>query len=235
MSTGLPANYVLNSYVATENMLAEFLQFVPYCKGHLDIWSPKLVTILLETCSQLDSLWAYQAAQSPYVPKSNLNIRNYFEYFGAHVAPKWVVFWSEEPEQIYPFEEWRDKITHTEETYPDLDWWKAHNKLKHDRLANRSEATLQRAIRALAGLLLAILRCKECSQSAVYLWMDHDEHPYPAYLDDESSPGRSVDVTVETKLFTYAPYWGKQPIPRKAIWNGSNPRFRSWLEHEARK
>ncbi|MBI5030742.1 MAG: hypothetical protein HZB51_09460 [Chloroflexi bacterium] len=232
MTCNFSANYVLSSYVATEDMLSEFLQFVPF-DGNSKVWSSKLVTILLEACSQLGSLWEYQARKSPYVRKRDLNIKDYFTYFGANVAPKWLVFWGEESEQIFPFDEWRNKVSYTEQTYMELEWWKTYNNLKHDRIAYRFEATLEKAIRALAGLYLAILRCEECREASVYTWMHHNDHPYPAYLDDESSSGTAVCVTVETKLFTYAPYWGRQPIPPKAIWGGGNIRFRNWLERES--
>ena len=71
------SNSVLSWYVDAEDMLQDVLRYVPYCLEHKSVWSPKLVTILHEVCSQLDSLWFYEAIKSPFVKEDRLNIKNY--------------------------------------------------------------------------------------------------------------------------------------------------------------
>ena len=43
-------------FESAEQMLMAILDVIPYEAVHENVWSPRLVTVLLETCSQLDSL-----------------------------------------------------------------------------------------------------------------------------------------------------------------------------------
>lgn len=88
-----PANSVLDWYAEAESMLARFLEYVPYCDAHKEVWSAKLVPILQETCSQLDSLWRWEAVNvHGRKNDNNINIRDYFELYGSKITPHWVVF-----------------------------------------------------------------------------------------------------------------------------------------------
>ena len=93
-----PGETVISSFNQLELMFSEFLRHIPYVLEHENVWSPGLVTILMEACSQLDSLWKYKVTNSPnrILPPSgqNLNITHYFENFGQDVAPEWAVLWA---------------------------------------------------------------------------------------------------------------------------------------------
>jgi hypothetical protein len=90
---------VVSDYITLEKMLAEVLEYVPYCDEHKNLWSSKIVTILQESCSQLDSLLYFEAEPLHSKPSERLTIANYYEYFGEKLSPKWVVFWGESPLQ----------------------------------------------------------------------------------------------------------------------------------------
>ena len=52
----------------------------------------------------------------------------------------------QEGKRIEPFAAW------ISQSYVPLDWWQAYNNVKHDRLANRTQATMKHAAQALAAL-----------------------------------------------------------------------------------
>lgn len=232
-------NSVLNWYVDAEDMLQDVLRYVPYCLEHKSVWSPKLVTILYEVCSQLDSLWFYEAKKSQFVKEKRLTIENYFEYNGEKIAPLWVVFWGQEPEKIQPFKSW-DKLPVTsykkEKWKKSLtpEWWEAYQKIKHNRLANENMATLEYAVNAVAGLFLAIIRSEDCRDDISQLgWLScngtTNGNPQ-AWLGEDSPSTKRKAIAVESKLFGYAVGWSKEAIKKESIWTGcASRRFQRWF------
>jgi len=228
-----PANTVVNSYIRTESVVADFLSQVPYCTEHAEIWSPTLATVLLETCSQLDSLWKCQAGQSRFVTKERLDIRDYYSCFRDDVAPRWVVSYGEEPSVLKPYEKWEGS-----QEYGALEWWDAYNKVKHNRLQQRKQATMKNAIMALAGLFIAIIRCEACRAALVQAgWVSClSGHPVPGALSDDSPSDTLRYCAVESRLFSYGVGWSKKPPDELNLWGGpASPRFAHWCQTHARK
>ncbi len=233
MKNIFPANAVLNTYISTENMLLDAMRVIPYCDEHEDVWSPVFATILLEVGSQLDSLWKYQAQLSPFVTKDQLNISDYFEYFGEYLASKWVVFYGEESRIIQPYKNWSEVDEYKRNKYPNTEWWwSAYNKVKHDRLRNRAKATIKHAVNSLAGLFLAILRVELCRDAVAQAgWLIGDGYNLQASLGEDSPSVKLNFITAETKLFTYAVGWGNESIRKSIRWEGAcSLRFRYWLD-----
>ena len=151
----------MTSYKSAERMLADVLDIIPYCPEHEAVWSPALVTVLLEAGSQIDSLWRAQARLSRFTnPKAD--VVDYFTYFGKFLGYRWLVFWGESAVQLSPFAEWGTTAGFTRGDYVRLLWWEAYTKLKHDRLAHRTMASLKNSVAAVAALFLAILHCEQC-------------------------------------------------------------------------
>jgi len=202
-----PGLSVIASFKLVEGMLEEVLRFVPYCREHENVWSPPLVTILLDTCSQLDSLWKFETEQLPRPIRSsngNQNIIDHFQNFGERVADRWVVFWSEKGEKLAPFAPWIGLADYNESSYRPLAWWTAYNAVKHDRIANRKEATLKNVAHALAGLYLGILRSRQCAASiAQEGWIPSPVQGAcdPCYLLDDDPP--VTFLAVECKLLSH--------------------------------
>lgn len=233
------SNSVLNWYVDAEDMLQDVLRYVPYCLEHKSVWSPKLVTILHEVCSQLDSLWFYEAKKSRFVKEEKLNIGNYFEYYGEYVAPKWVVFWGQEPERIQPFKSWDNlpATSYKKEQWKKVftpEWWEAYQNVKHNRLANENMATLECTVYAVAGLFLAIIRSEDCRDGIAQLgWLScngtTNGNPQ-AWLSEDSPATKRKAIAVESRLFGYAVGWSKETIKRESIWTGcASHRFQQWF------
>jgi len=48
-----PTLEVVKNFSECDRMLEEILRVVPYCPEHHNVWSQRLVTVLLESCTQL--------------------------------------------------------------------------------------------------------------------------------------------------------------------------------------
>ena len=239
MTIIIPSETVLNTYLRIKESLHRVLQIVPYCDNHKGVWSDYLVTVILEACSLLDSLWRTQSWQSSCVQKSkkrnNLNMFDYFTYYGEYMEPRWIVFWAEKPIMKYPFKGWSKTGKYkSKDDQGILDWWTAYNNLKHDRLENRPEATLHRSVRAVSALFLAILRCEDCRQAIAQAgWLSCQFRKPETWLGEDSPSCKDRYIAAETKLFSYAVSWGKEPMPQKAIWRGpASDRFIRWFNQE---
>ena len=78
-NTVFPGRNVISWYESVEALLDDVLTVIPFEPSHLTVWSPKLTTVLLETCSQLDSLWKHEALLLPDVTGRRLTIKDYFK------------------------------------------------------------------------------------------------------------------------------------------------------------
>jgi hypothetical protein len=242
LSGTFPSHSVVSWYIEAESMLKDVLEVVPYCNEHKNVWSPKLVTILQETCSQLDSLWSYEINHGA----ERLDIKDYCPHFGDKMRPKWLVFWGEQPERIQPFVGW--DATRPAKSLP---WWQVYQDVKHNRIINREQATLENAVNALAGLFLAILRSENCRDGVAQAgWISYDtlENPLSNPLDCLSDAYDCIHINnphpaslyfwhyigVETKLFSYPVGWWAQSKEVGSNWGGgASYRFRAWFENQS--
>lgn len=236
--TKFPARSTLTSYVRVESMLKNFLDVVPYCADHEDVWSPELATILHEACSQFDSLWKHEVrVKNSNLTNHQLDMRNYFGFMGALVAPLWVFFWSEEGVIIQPFGKWYGLESYKPADYMHSrpDWWQAYNDVKHDRLMKIKEAKLKHAVNAIAALFLTIIYCRGCFNEMVHQgWFSLPEpeiglrpgslssrvfapHPRPPSLEKDSFQDQ---IVVESELFSHPVGWCEQVMPEWNIWTG---------------
>jgi len=224
----MEGDYVVSWFRENENDLHGFIKTVPYCDEHKNVWSPVLVKILLETCSILDSTWKFRALQSPCVKQKDLGIKKYFQYFGEELGPRWVVFRTQQAIQIKPFDVW-DKSSYKESDYTDLEWWKVHNELKHDRIKNIKKATLFLAVNALAGLFLAIVKSDFCREALVHEgWIAGTE---VGNIDENFSNAHLSHALVESRLFTYPVGWWNQNISKSHTWqHPGSSRFIKWVD-----
>ncbi len=236
MSNNFPGQSVVNAYLRIEGMLSDVLRIVPYCTTHETVWSDALVPVLLESCSLLDSLWKYEAGQSSCVTKTRFTMVDYFTYFGQYMQPQWLVFWAEKPEVLEPFLGWSKSGNYQPDDYSELAWWKVYNDVKHDRLLNRTSATLAASVRALAGLFLAVLRCEFCRDAIGQTDWLSSLHANPvAFLGEDSGLANDDWVVAESKLFSCAVGWTRKPVPHNWTWQGpASHRFCEWFTSYSR-
>jgi hypothetical protein len=225
-----PARTVVSSFEAAETSLAKVLEIVPYCAEHRKVWSPLLATILIDTCSQLDSLWRHVACVRGKKP-ATLTMSDYRARFGPSGADRlntrFVVFWGDDQGlAVAPFREWGTKQT--------LGWWTAYNAVKHDRLRNRTEATIQNATYALAGLFIAILHAKSCLDGILHTSWVPGLAKHPGLLRDSltrnatwAGLAESNLLIPESRLFSCAPNATTDSVRGQGSCE-SSPRFYRW-------
>ena len=130
------------------------------------------------------------------------------------------------------FDLWSSVSNYRPESYDSLDWWQAYNNLKHDRLMNREQATLKRAVCALAGLFVAILRCEYCRNDIAQAgWLSGNNHRPEAWLGEDSPHTPSEFIAAESKLFSYPVGWCEAEIQGSQPWAGpASHRFKQWFD-----
>ncbi len=222
---------------ATEQMLIDVLDVIPFEESLERVWSPRLVTVLLEACSQLDSLLKQQLRKSLNISGKNVDIVNYFIHFGQHLSEKWVLFWGLSAKKIEPFLAWRGLTRYERESYNghSLGWWRAYTDVKHNRIEHRQKATLRHSVEALGALFLAILYCEICRDTlAASGWVRSKFPNAKACLDDHLKPYPDTRIVVESKLFSYPVGWMNRPIPPGFQWSGGgSDRFNHWFDSQA--
>ena len=233
----IPGHVAVKTFQRIEAQLSKFLEYVPYCHAHKGVWSDALSGILLDSCTLLDSLWRARSKKSSYVKKlrENLNMLDYFKFFGGDMVPRWLVFWGEESVKVTPFAGWSKTGRFAgKNDFQTPGWWKAYTNVKHDRLLNREDATLEVVVRAVGALLLAILSEEDCREPATRAgWLAHRPEMVAAHLCEDSISCKKQWITVETRLFTYAVGWGREPILKRQKWavpQYSSARFMEWYD-----
>ncbi|MEX2111902.1 MAG: hypothetical protein WD845_01880 [Pirellulales bacterium] len=228
------AQTVVTAFRSVERDLSDVLDIVPFCAEHESVWSPSLITILLEAGSQLDSLWRASARLSKYADPDP-DIVDFFTYHCRAVGPRWIAFWGEEPVKLMPFAEWAAATGTARADYKKLPWWNAYTSLKHDRIVNRTQATLKHAICAVAGLFIAILKCEPCRDAVAQTqWLTclaQEREDPAAWLGEDTPSAHSLFIAAETHLFTYAVGWSDRPIVKGDMWvnQTASQRFRRWF------
>lgn len=151
-----------------EDYLINFMNYVPFDHNHLQVYSLRLVTTILEigpevinsfdvTVSQskannlelfdktfrkdLDNLWEREKKLGS--KRKSLSFTDYYCFLDDHGAPKL----SNATVRLKDFEVY---IMPFEKTHPD--WWGTYNLLKHDKYNNLKAATLGATLKALAAL-----------------------------------------------------------------------------------
>jgi hypothetical protein len=212
-----------------ETSLREALRFVPFCDEHRFVWSSHFTSIILEAASQVDSIWkATEKIVHPAAVNRNVTIKNHYNRFGNLVAAQKVIFFGgASPCVIHPFEEWENISSFSSPT-----WWEAYNKLKHDRFANQTEATLEHAVNAVGALLLAIIYSGSCDLALISAKL-LDTSQYNPWAFTKTGLLRDVPFNcqskIETELFAHPlGVFGTKDCNLSGHWDSASPRFNIW-------
>ena len=168
-------------YLDLEKEMADFLSYVPLEKSHSEVYSPKLVKIILQVGPEI--LNAFNLAIGNINPTAKID-----EMFGmSDLSNDLSALWTEEAElrskkqslsfkKYYAFLEkygfnkpskaevqLREKnsliLTPFKEDFPN--WWAVYNSLKHDKYNNLSSATLFTTLMCLGALFWMLDCCAE--------------------------------------------------------------------------
>lgn len=150
-------------YLNIENLLLDFLEFVPLECEHLDIYSLKLVTIILETGPELlnsfDLAIFYETGvqklgldssdedrqklldkeQTLRDKNRSLTFQDYLGFLNKH-------------KNFYPTKIFVPDIDAYITPFKNTDWWECYNLLRHDKYDNIKKATLRNSLKTLGAL-----------------------------------------------------------------------------------
>ena len=132
-----------NYYQHIESKFMNVSSFVYFDKANFNVYSYEFVSLLQNIGAEIDVLFKQICG---YPGDRNKNMNNYkgdilSSYPGIKEEKVNVSYFDI---QLQPFEELEKAMK----------WWKSYNMIKHDRLANISEANLENVLSALAALFL---------------------------------------------------------------------------------
>ncbi len=201
------ADQVLRWYERLERGVLEFAEKVPLTQENENLRAPFLATILIDSCSLLDSIFR---SRTPESVKIGEKVKNRDEckipdFAALHaqtldlpntrslmlVAP---------PSLRSPFKPWQ--VLTSESEYIPLSWWQCSNDLKHDCVSNLDKATLRVTLDSLCALHQVISRQVEM---VPYLlrrgWFSTGQYPVDYIIKDLAQNGLPDVFVVQTKLF----------------------------------
>ena len=208
---------VLEWYNDLEERFLDFLKYIPLRKENFDVISPKLVSITVEACLVLDSLFRhfsskYNVGKVSNKKESKLKITDYQMIYSKKLnLPTFKTLVMMTPAfYLTPFAPWGNT------TIPNrkLSWWGIYNKLKHDRIANEQCCTLNVALETLCGLHQSICRLPELCRGIVrHRWIEVEDYNIEALIEIVEGDSRDETFLGVTKLF--ASPIGSKPFPDK--------------------
>ncbi|XOB46386.1 MAG: hypothetical protein ACKKMV_02970 [Candidatus Nealsonbacteria bacterium] len=203
------ATIIIKAYEIIEKNLIHFLDLIPPEGCNRQTWSPKLVSILLDTGSLVDSIFRDAAPNKDkrttgrIVKRKDMNMndfrRIYSKKFSIDVRSLMLI---SPPIVLQPFKDFNKKSP---------DWWKIYNKVKHDRLGKASLVTIDIAMDAVCGLFQLIAQYPIMYRYLVrYRWAGYGNYNLDLIMPLMSSEHRVQKMSqsaihetflVSTKLF----------------------------------
>jgi hypothetical protein len=210
---------VLQWYGWLEDELLEILKYIPPADPNLETFSPRLASLIIESCGLLDSILRQISPDPATVdgkskPRKDLDIVDYAKQYAVKfeiAAAKSIVLISP-PRYLIPFSPWLGLLLGGE--YQSPSWWRIHNDLKHDRIANLRKAQLEVAIQSLCGLHLMIATVPEFASAVLRRGWVPGSALAPRFrleILEGTMPGTTLSLLVESKLFIVARGFAKFP------------------------
>lgn len=134
-------SFIIANFNDIEEKLYHCLAYIPFIERNKNVISPKFISIILESCSLIESLFyefhvdkdkKYSFKDYAILLDDKNELSNAISIF--LISP--IHFFN-------PFKTWRNDIP---------EWWNSYNKLKHDRITNYHFATYLNAINSAVAL-----------------------------------------------------------------------------------
>lgn len=207
---------IIEWYNALESQLIDFLKYVPPQGQNMMTWSPRLSTLVVESCGLIDSLLRYISPPKVQLHgkekrREKLELADFGELYSneRQLPNRKVILLISPPEYRTPFDAW---LKHKKGTsFDPPSWWTTNNHLKHSRIDCFAEATLETAINALAGSLVIIATTPKLIPALVrkgYLDLS-GRHASSTIKNLQSYYGEVI--TLETSLFAMS--FSNDPLP----------------------
>lgn len=168
----IEADLVVKWYIEMEDRLSKILKTTLYTTETENIFLPPIANTLLDACSLLDAV--FREKHIGPINRRDLTIVEYSEHFEplyGFEGQKTIIY--QYPLlYIQPFNGWLSSSG----SYQPLEWWKAYNKIKHDRILELKKATLKNTVQSLCALHQVISKCKTfinalIRQDHVFFWV----------------------------------------------------------------
>ena len=160
------ADVALESFLELERSLEAFTRTVPFASEHLRVHSPALASILLDSCSLIETTLksAMDNARYNAVPDiANLRGRRYADappflnighlrtVFRADMLYSKPIWYLPHGSSSYPWYVWRQAAGSPA-------WWATYNDVKHSRFENSRLASLGTTMHAMKALFLVLVQ-----------------------------------------------------------------------------
>lgn len=137
-------------YLSIEKMLVETNQYVTHSDNNKIAYSDEFASIILLSCSELDSLLKQLCIQKGIISKSNYykmkdyakaleNSRDWGLATGINII-------NDDHITVFPFNKINSSLP-----YANLIWWKDYQSIKHDRIKNVIKGNLLNAVNSVAA------------------------------------------------------------------------------------
>lgn len=194
-------------YQNIENKLLEIIEVIPFSNEEdlKKVHSPRLVPIVVETCSLIDTLYRYLMPENfkrpgpngRVITKAGANIYDYYREIEARLtlkSTKTLLLYGK-PVLLCPYEKW------SEDSNSPMPWWKVYNRLKHDRIKSSKEASLYHCVSSLCALQQLMTKIPNVMELSLrYNWVQTAAFNPTLTISDVISINDSKYVAY-TKLF----------------------------------
>ena len=139
-----------NYFLALESDVERLARFVEFTSNNFGTYSIEMAHLFLAAASEVDVV----AKQLCSIMDAAANVANIEQYRGVlrHCLPEMEASLVTIPRyglELRPWSNWRDDET--------PDWWRDHNKVKHQRGEHFALANLENVLNAMAALFLLVL------------------------------------------------------------------------------
>jgi hypothetical protein len=209
---------VLQWYGWLEDELLDIFKYIPPTEQNLETFSPRLASLIIESCGLLDSVLRQVSGEVSIVDgkrvhRHDLDIRDYARLYADRyqIPSAKSILLITPPRYISPFEEWTTLITGGD--YKPVGWWRTHTELKHDRIANLKNARLKCAIESLCGLHLIVSTLPEFGRTVLARGWIPGKKTSPQTTIEILEGFGSGSLLVESKLFVISR--GNEKFPQR--------------------
>ncbi|EDL58261.1 hypothetical protein [Gimesia maris] len=142
------AELIVKWYLEIEQRLFSILKTVPLSTDTEGVFLPSLSSIILESCSLIDTI--FRDGYKPVAQAQNANMPMYARYYEGiyELSSARTVIYNYPIQSLCPFENWMSPNG----DYIPILWWQNYNKLKHDRIQHFPLSTFRTAIDSLCAL-----------------------------------------------------------------------------------
>jgi len=145
-----PEHYV-RAFLILQKDLQELFDFIEPADNNLSCYSYRIHSLLIRTCIEVEANCKAILQENGYARAGDWNMGDYKKIDKTHFLSAYAVkvpTWSGSREMWVPFAAWAN--------HGSLPWYKAYNATKHDRHTEFPNATFERLIEAICGLLVLL-------------------------------------------------------------------------------